>query len=115
MLTKTAIVAASVASVSYGVKMQAHTVSEAEMRAAIRNKLLEGKEKDEEGNLVTDITWSLVESVITEDMFDYICETWEYCVPDNDALNEAIGNASKAVLTSLWNWAMGSDDTAATL
>ena len=46
MLTKTAIVAASVASVSYGVKMQAHTVSEAEMRAAIRNKLLEGKEEN---------------------------------------------------------------------
>ena len=68
-----------------------------------------------EGNLFTDITWSLVESVITSDMFDYICDTWEYCIPENDAVNETIGNASKAVLTALWNWATSSDDTAATL
>ena len=93
------------------------------MRAAILNKLeatgairaLEGKEKTEEGNLFTDIAWSALESVITEDMYAYVCETWGYCLDDlpdaiDDTVDETIGNASKAILSSLYSWVTGSGD-----
>ena len=107
MLNKTAIVAATVASVSYGVNMQAHTAVQNNLEATLAMRDQDGKVKDMEGNLFTDITWSLVESVVTEDMYDYICDTWGYCVPES--FDETLGNASKAVLTALYNWAVGNE------
>ena len=94
MLTRTALTAAGIATVSYGVELEAHTKSAAQMRAEIISALDasvairalgegDGEDSGSGGNRMLSMAWGLVEDQITDHMWEWLCDEWEVCVGDS--------------------------------
>ena len=121
MLTRTALTAAGVATVSYGVELEAHTKSAAQMRAEIISALDasvairalgegDGEDSGSGGNWMLSMAWGLVEDQITDHMWEWLCDEWELCV--GDSYQEIIESLSGEVLGAVYEMVMGGEEAA---
>ena len=122
MLTRTALTAASIATVSYGVELGAHTKSAAQMRAeiisaldasvAIRALNEEGGEESSSGgsSALMGMAWNLLEDRITDHMWKWLCDDWQICI--GDTYQEIIELLSGEVLGAVYAMVMGGEEAA---
>ena len=121
MLTRTALTAAGIATVSYGVELEAHTKSAAQMRAEIISALDasvairalgegDGEDSGSGGNWMLSMAWGLVEDQITDHMWEWLCDEWELCV--GDSYQEIIESLSGEVLGAVYEMVMGGEEAA---
>ena len=121
MLTRTALTAAGIATVSYGVELEAHTKSAAQMRAEIISALDasvairalgegDGEDSGSGGNWMLSMAWGLVEDQITDHMWEWLCDEWELCV--GDSYQEIIESLSGEVLGAVYEMVTGGEEAA---
>ena len=121
MITRTALTAASIATVSYGVELEAHTKSAAQMRAEIISALdasvairalgeEDGEDSGSGGNWLLSMAWGLVEDQITDHMWEWLCDDWEICI--GDSYQEIIELLSGEVLGAVWTMVTGGGEEA---
>ena len=56
------------------------------------------------------MAWGWVEDMITDHMWEWLCEEWEVCVTDN--YQEIIELLSEEVIKAIWNMVMGGEEAA---